>query len=71
MRRKTPNTLAVAQVSGEALWTALGFRNERAFQRARQRNEIPIRVFPLPGQSRGVYARRDDLEAFLKNHPQD
>lgn len=52
-------------VQGETLWRALGFRNERAFQRARQQGWSEIPLYPIPGQSRGLYARLDDLEAYL------
>lgn len=56
---------SIVPVSGRALWQALGFANERAFQRARQANQVPIPLYPLPGQARGVYARSDDLARYL------
>jgi hypothetical protein len=56
-----------AEVSGRALWTALGFANERAFQRARQANAIALPLYPIGGQARGVYARSDELAVYLAN----
>lgn len=53
-------------VQGEALWRALGFKNERAFQRARQQGWAELPLYPIPGRSRGVYARADELAAFLE-----
>jgi hypothetical protein len=50
---------------GEALWRALGFKNEKAFQRARVAGKIPIPLYPVPQQSRGVYALKADVEDFL------
>lgn len=55
-----------ATVQGAALWRALGFKNERAFQRARQQGWSEIPLYPISGQSRGLYARRDDLKAYLE-----
>jgi len=52
-------------VVGFELRHKLGFATERAFQRWRQLGGGGIRFYPIPGQSRGVYARRDELEAFL------
>ena len=65
MRTKPCNDAPIVPVSGRALWHALGFANERAFQRARQANQVPIPLYPLPGQARGVYARSDDLARYL------
>lgn len=53
-------------VRGEVLWKGLGFKNERAFQRARQQGWSEIPLYPIPGQSRGLYARRDDFVAYLE-----
>lgn len=52
-------------VSGRALWQALGFANERAFQRARRANRLDLPLYPVPGKARGVYARSDDLARYL------
>ena len=60
------NKAGIQTVQGEALWKALGFRNERAFQRARQNGWAEVALFPISNQSRGVYARLDDLNAFLQ-----
>lgn len=65
MRTKPGIAPSIVPVSGRALWQALGFANERAFQRARQANQVPIPLYPLPGQARGVYARSDDLARYL------
>ena len=53
-------------VQGEALWRALGFKNERAFQRARQRGWSELPLYPIAGQSRGLYARLDELTTYLE-----
>lgn len=65
MRTKPSLAPSVVPVSGRALWQALGFANERAFQRARQANLAPIPLYPIPGKGRGVYARSDDLANYL------
>lgn len=62
-RSEPPNSYS--QVSGRRLWNALGFTNERAFQRARQAKAISLPLYPIPGQARGVYARSDELAAYL------
>ena len=62
-KSKVPTT--VFPVSGRALWQALGFANERAFQRARQASQLDIPLYPLAGKARGVYARSDDLARYL------
>lgn len=59
MKRGAQRTL-----SGDALWKMLGFNNVRAFQRARQRQEMPIRMYPVPG-TRGVFAYLEDVERYL------
>lgn len=56
----------VTLVCGVALWRALGFRNARAFERARARGDLALQLYPMAGRARGVCARADDLEAFLK-----
>ncbi len=65
MRTKPGLPPPIVPVSGRALWQALGFANERAFQRARKAHQVPIPLYPLPGQARGVYARSDDLARYL------
>lgn len=59
MKRGVHRTL-----SGDALWKMLGFNNVRAFQRARQRQQVPIRMYPVPG-TRGVFAYLEDVERYL------
>ncbi|GAB6194895.1 hypothetical protein PAGU2595_001940 [Lysobacter xanthus] len=58
-------TSPYTRVSGQSLWQALGFANERAFQRARLAKTISLSLYPMPGQARGVYARSDELAAHL------
>ena len=55
-----------AIVAGDDLIKALGFNSARAFQRARQLGTLQLRLYPVPGQSRGVYAFADDIEAWKK-----
>lgn len=65
MRTKPGVASPIVHVSGRELWQALGFANERAFQRARLANQVAIPLFPVSGRSRGVYARSDDLANYL------
>lgn len=53
------------KVTGRDLWIALGYGSERAFQRACAQKKVPVRLYPILGQSRGVYARADELAAYL------
>jgi len=67
MSHRLPKLIAKAAIlRGETLWRALGFKNEKAFQRARARGKIRIPLYPVPYQSRGVYALKTDVDAFLK-----
>ena len=60
------------RLQGEALWKALGYANAKAFQRARARGEVSIPLYPVPGQSRGVFAKREDVERWRAEHrPED
>lgn len=65
MRAKPATASPVVPVSGRALWQALGFSNERAFQRARRALLVGVPLYPQPGKARGVYARSDELAAYL------
>lgn len=65
MPRKSKVPPPIVPVSGRALWQALGFANERAFQRARRANQLDLPLYPVPGKARGVYARSDDLARYL------
>lgn len=56
---------APRRIQGKELWQRLGFANERAFQRARQTGLRGLRLYPIGGQARGVYAREDELEQYL------
>ena len=58
---------AVRLVHGEELRRALGFRSERSFQRARKAGRVGLKLYPMPSPSRGVHARSDELQAYLKN----
>ena len=53
--------LSIATLEGPALWKALGFKNARAFQRAIETGRIGIPLYPMPGQSRGWFARVEDV----------
>jgi hypothetical protein len=57
---------SVATVRGAALWNSLGFKNERAFQRARKAGLVGVPLYPIAGQSRGWFARADELAAYLE-----
>ena len=54
-----------ATVSGRALWLALGFKNARAFQRAKSAGHIDLPLYPIPTQARGWCARADELAGYL------
>lgn len=53
------------QVSGAALWRALGYANERAFQRACEAKRVPVHLYPLAGVRKGFYAKYGELLAYL------
>jgi hypothetical protein len=66
-RYRRPNLVVIAAtLRGEALWRALGFKNEKAFQRAKARGELRIPLYPIPHQSSGVFAIKADVDAFLE-----
>lgn len=50
---------------GSALWRSLGFRTERAFQKAAERNTLPVTVFTLPFR-RGRHARTIEVARWLE-----
>lgn len=52
-------------VRGKELWLSLGFRNERAWQRAREAGWAEVPLYPLSG-TKGVFARADELSAYLR-----
>jgi hypothetical protein len=58
-------TFKSSTVRGKELWQSLGFRNERAWYRARQAGWAEVRLYPLRGE-KGVFARADELSAYLK-----
>ena len=51
---------------GAKLREALGFMNDRAFQRARKKGAVLVPFYPIPGQSRGVYAFKEDVDEYMK-----
>lgn len=65
MRSKGHSSVVFRRVAGEALWKTLGYANERAFRRARQAHRVPVPLYPLGGKSGGVFARSDELAAYL------
>lgn len=72
MTRRPPSRsrcLPPRSLQGEALWKALGFRNVRAFQRARQRGAISVPLYPVAG-TRGVYALAEHVEQWLAERQQ-
>lgn len=58
-----------AILRGERLIKALGFANATAFQRARRAGQIGVALYPIPGQSRGVYAFEGEVKEYLANRP--
>ena len=64
--RQPSLVVKAATLRGKALWQALGFKNEKAFQRARARGEVKVPLYPIPHQSRGVFAMQADVDAFLE-----
>ena len=64
-KRRPPKAVSPsATVSGATLWSALGYRNARAFQRAKAAGQIDLPLYPIPEQSRGWFARADELAAY-------
>lgn len=57
-------------LTGEALWKALGFKNVRAFQRARAAKQIEVALYPIPGQSRGLFAFQAEVEQLTTPQPE-
>jgi hypothetical protein len=58
------------RIGGTALWKALGFKNARAFQRARAQETIAIRLYP-DLTTGGVYALADDIARILADKESD
>lgn len=52
-------------LGGHDLYAALGFKTYSAFHRSKQRDEIGVHVFTLPGR-RGWFALTTDVAAWLK-----
>lgn len=52
-------------LGGRDLYAALGFKSYAAFYRSKQRNEIGIAVFTLPGR-RGWFALATDVAEWLE-----
>ena len=51
-------------IGGRDLYAALGFKTYAAFHRSKQRHEIGVNVFTLPGR-RGWFALTTDVAAWL------
>lgn len=65
-RRPPKERLYIATLQGSALWSALGYKNARAFQRAVHAGRVGVPLFPVPGQSRGWFARAEDVAQHRK-----
>ncbi|MCP3865134.1 MAG: hypothetical protein GY923_12010 [Aestuariibacter sp.] len=51
-------------LSGEALYTRLGYRSADAFRQAQARNSIPVKVFSIKNR-RGKFALVRDVALWL------
>lgn len=51
-------------IGGQDLYAALGFKTYAAFHRSKQRGEMGVNVFNLPGR-RGWYALTGEVAAWL------
>jgi hypothetical protein len=51
-------------LGGRDLYSALGFKSYAAFHRSKQRGELGVNVFSLPGR-RGLFALTIDVAAWL------
>lgn len=54
------------RMTGERLWTALGFKSRRSYERAVQLGRLGIRLYPFI-QGRGQFARTDEVARYLWN----
>lgn len=52
-------------LGGRDLYAALGFKTYASFHRSKQRGEVGVHVFPLPGR-RGWFALTADVAAWLE-----
>jgi len=52
-------------LGGRDLYAALGFKTYGAFHRSKQRDEIGIKIFTLPGR-RGWFALTTDVAKWLE-----
>lgn len=52
-------------LGGQDLYAALGFKTYAAFHRSKQRGEVGVHVFPLPGR-RGWFALTMDVAEWLE-----
>ena len=53
-------------MGGRELYNALGFKTYAAFYRSKQKGELGVTVFSLPGR-RGLYALTTDVSHWLEN----
>lgn len=51
-------------LTGKSLYNSLGYQTYAAFYRGKQRGEIGVRVFSLPGR-KGWFAFSDEVTAWL------
>lgn len=54
-------------ISGRDLYAALGFKSYAAFHRSKQRGEIGVNVFTIPGR-RGWFALTPEIAEWLNKH---
>lgn len=54
-------------LGGRDLYVALGYKTYSAFYRAKQRDELGVRVFSLPGR-RGWFALTETVARWLEQH---
>lgn len=57
-------------MGGNALYSALGFRRYAAFHRCKEKGEIGVSVFALPGR-RGWFALTRDVASWLVSQASD
>lgn len=51
-------------MSGEALWSSIGFKNAAAFRQAKSQGRLCVPVFSLP-QRRGTFALTKDVADWI------
>ena len=51
-------------MSGEALWSSIGFKNAAAFRQAKSQGRLCVPVFSIP-QRRGIFALTKDVGDWI------